>query len=251
MMFYSSKCPFKLERAFTVKVSCKHQTFDIAIDMEELFHKPFIREMSKSKKTSIDSISSSPKTVSRNLKGAYVIAINDMAIFSETNVIDALAAIRKSKDKSFRLIVGHLDKISTPEQQRELDELLLHTSNFSADSSEDPQDDNEDIATPTTTMGPIALSPTHEHNISTPTPGTRRSPRLVEKENTTIQSLVIKPHLLSDIDPFDHLLDNHDHIPELLSDPEVISVIQHHLMAIADAVPKYEHHERYHNRTRP
>jgi hypothetical protein len=40
--------------------------------MDELFHKPFIREVSKSKKTSVYSVSSSPKTVSRNLKGAYV-----------------------------------------------------------------------------------------------------------------------------------------------------------------------------------
>jgi hypothetical protein len=63
----------------------------------------------------------------------------------------------------------------------------------------------------------------------------------VEKENATIQSFVIKPHLMSDTDPFDQLLDNDDHIDELLSNPEVISVIQHHLMAIADAVPKYEH----------
>jgi hypothetical protein len=36
-------------------------------------------------------------------------------------------------------------------------------------------------------------------------------------------------------------LDSRDHIDDILSDPEVISVIQHHLMAIAGAVPKYEH----------
>jgi hypothetical protein len=52
---------------------------------------------------------------------------------------------------------------------------------------------------------------------------------------------VIKPHLLSDVDPFDQLLDNRDHIDDILSDQEVISVFQHHLMAIADAVPKYDH----------
>ena len=132
--------------------------------------------------------------------------------------------------------MGYLDKISAPEQQRELDELLLHTSNFSADSNEDPQDDDEDIVIQTPTVGPIAPSRTHERNISTPTPGTRQSPCLIAKENVTIQSLVSKPHLLSDIDPFDRLLDNHDHIDEILSDPEIISVIQHHLMAIVDTV---------------
>ena len=61
-----------------------------------------------------------------------------------------------------------------------------------------------------------------------------------EAENLTIQSIVIKPHHLSDIDHFDSLLDNRDHIDNILSDPEVISVIQHHLMAIADAVPKHD-----------
>ena len=49
---------------------------------------------------------------------------------------------------------------------------------------------------------------------------------------------MIKPHHLSDIDPFDTLLYNHDHIDDILSDPEVVSVIQHHLMVIADATPK-------------
>jgi hypothetical protein len=90
MMFYSSKCPFKLERTFTVKISCKHTTFGIAVDMDELFHKLYICGVSKSKKASIYSISSSPKTVGCNLKGACIVAINDVAIFSEANVVTAL-----------------------------------------------------------------------------------------------------------------------------------------------------------------
>jgi hypothetical protein len=59
----------------------------------------------------------------------------------------------------------------------------------------------------------------------------------MEKETTNLimQGIVIKPHYLLDVDPFDKLLDNHDHIDDVLSDPEVISVIQHHLMAIANA----------------
>jgi hypothetical protein len=34
-------------------------------------------------------------------------------------------------------------------------------------------------------------------------------------------------------------LDNHDHIDDILSNPEISSIIQHHLVAIADATPKY------------
>jgi hypothetical protein len=117
MMFYSSECPFKSERTFTVKVSCKHPTFGIAVDMDKLFHKPFICDVSRSKKTSICSISSSPKTVGHNLKGAHVITINDVAVFSEANIIDAFAAIRKMKDKSFKLIVGYIDKMAVLETQ--------------------------------------------------------------------------------------------------------------------------------------
>ena len=52
---------------------------------------------------------------------------------------------------------------------------------------------------------------------------------------------MMKPHHLSDVDPFNKLLDNHNHIDDLLSNPEIISVIQHHLLAIADAVTKYDH----------
>ena len=242
MMFYSSKCPFKSERTFTVKIKCKRKTFGIAIDMDEIFHKPFITGVAGSTKASIYSISSSAKTVGRNLKGAYIVAIDDMAIFSEDNVIDAFDTIRKAKNTSFKLTVGYLDKISASATQQELDELLLHTKNFSADSSDDPQDDVEAVVLPSI-VGPIAPSPTHERNISTPTTGTRRSSRLAgnEAENIFIKSIVIKPHSLSDVDPFDKLLDNHDHIDDLLSDPEIISVIQNHLLSIADDVIKYDH----------
>jgi hypothetical protein len=38
------------------------------------------------------------------------------------------------------------------------------------------------------------------------------------------------------VDLSDKLLDDHDHTDDLLSDPEVIAVIQNHLMPIADTV---------------
>jgi hypothetical protein len=92
-MFCSSDCWFKSERTFTVKISCNHVKFGIVVDMDELFHKPWISDFSRSKKTSIYSILSSPKTVDRNLQGAYIVAINDVATFSKANVIDAFDTI--------------------------------------------------------------------------------------------------------------------------------------------------------------
>ena len=68
-----------------MKISCKDPTFDIAIDMDELFHKPWIREVKCSRKTSTHSISSSAKTVGRNLRGTCIVAIYDDAIFFEAN----------------------------------------------------------------------------------------------------------------------------------------------------------------------
>jgi hypothetical protein len=56
MMFYSTDCPFKSERTFMVKISCKHPTFSIVINMDGLFHRPWISNVSKSKKTTIYSI---------------------------------------------------------------------------------------------------------------------------------------------------------------------------------------------------
>ena len=120
--------------------------------------------------------------------------------------------------------------------------FLLHTKNFSADSSNDPQDDIEAVVL-SSTVGPIAPSPTHERNVSTPVTGTRRSSHLAGNatEHISLKSIVIKPHSLSDVDPFDKLLDDHDHIDDLLSDPEIVSVIQNHLLAIADDAMKYDH----------
>ena len=138
--------------------------------------------------------------------------------------------------------MGYLDKISDKTAQQELDEFLLHTKNFSADLSDDPRDDVATEVLPST-VGPVAPSPTHERNVSTPMTGTRRSSRLAgdATEHIYLKSLVIKPHSLSDVDPFDKLLDDRDHIDDLLSDPEIISVIQNHLLAIADDVVKYDH----------
>ena len=108
--------------------------------------------------------------------------------------------------------------------------------------SDDPQDDVATVVLPST-VGPVAPSPTHERNISTPTTGTRCSSRLAgdATEHISLKSIVMKPHSLSDMDPFDKLLDNHDHIDDLLSNPEIVSVIQNHLLAIADDVIKYDH----------
>jgi hypothetical protein len=170
MMFYSTDCPFKSERTFTVKISCKHPTFGICIDMDELFHKPWIRDVSKSKKTSIYSSLSSTKTVGRNLQGAYIVAINDIVIFPEANVVDAFSTVQKSKDKTFKLIIGYLDKISAQEAQHEQDDLLLHLEkySFSAEPEEELVDD-DNVPSPSTS--PTAPSPSHEHNVGVPTPG--------------------------------------------------------------------------------
>jgi hypothetical protein len=46
--------------------------------------------------------------------------------------------------------------------------------------------------------------------------------------------ILVKPHHLSDIDPFNKLLNNNNLIDELLSDPEVVAIIQHYLTSIKD-----------------
>jgi hypothetical protein len=166
----------------------------------------------------------------RNLQGAHIVPINDVATFSEGTVIDAFNTVRKSNDKSFKLVVGHLDKTSAQEAQQEQDNLLLHREKygFSAESDDEPADDDNDDDVSSPSSGPMVPPPFHERNVSVPTPGVRRSWRLQAKEkeaaNLTIQSIMIKPHHLLDIDPFDKSLDNHDHINDVPSKPEVISV---------------------------
>jgi hypothetical protein len=237
MMFHSPDCPFKSKRTFTVNISCRHPTFGIVIKMDKLFHEPWVGNVLKSKKTDIHSISSGPKTAGQNIRGACTVAINDVAIFSEANALDVFATVQKSKDKTFKLVVGCLDKMSAQEAQREQDELLLHPEKCTliAESKVEPIGDND---TPPPSTGPVAPSPYYKRNISVPTPGIRRSIsscfQAKEKEtvNLTVQSIVIEPHCLTGVDPFDKLLDNHNHIGGVLSDPEVVSVIQNHLMAI-------------------
>jgi hypothetical protein len=155
-MFYSADCPFKSERMLTVKISCKHPTFSIAINMDELFHKPWISNVTTPKKTHIHGISSSAKTVHRNLRGTYIIAINDTAIFSKASIIDAFDTVQKSKDKSFKLIIGCLDKISAQEAQREQDDLLLHT-----EKSASPQSQMRSLSTMTMARSLSVMTMSH------------------------------------------------------------------------------------------
>jgi hypothetical protein len=130
---------------------------------------------------------------------------------------------------TFKLTVGYLDKTLTQEAQCEQDNLLLHPEKYGL--STEPEEelvDDDDIPSPS--IGPTVPSPSHERNVSVPAPGIRRSICLQAKEqetaNLTVQGIVIKPHCLSDVDPFDKLLNNHDHIDDILSDPEVVSVIK-------------------------
>jgi hypothetical protein len=99
--------------------------------------------------------------------------------------------------------VGYLDKILAQEAQCEQDELLLYPEKYAliTESEVESIDDN-DIPLST---GPVAPSPSHERNISVPTPGVCRSIRLQTKDrrgihlqtkekeaaNLTVQGIVI------------------------------------------------------------
>ena len=125
-------------------------------------------------------------------------------------------------------MAGYLDKTSAQEAQRVQDELLLCPDQCALHP--DPEvESTDDDDTPPSSAGPIATPPSCKRNVSVPTPGVCRSIRLQVKEketaNLVVKDVVIKPHCLSDLDPFDKLLDDHHHIDDLLSNLGVIVVI--------------------------
>ena len=77
----------------------------------------------------------------------------------------------------------------------------------------------------------------HEVNTPAPTPVCWCCKRISENrdnQNPLAHGMLVKPHCLSDADPFDKLLNNLDETDNLFSDPKVITAIQLHLVAIED-----------------
>ena len=79
--------PFKLERTFTVKIHCKHTTFGLELSTNKLFQHVWIWEVAHSRTCCILTIASTRKPVVNHVKGAYIVAINNDAIFSEANAV--------------------------------------------------------------------------------------------------------------------------------------------------------------------
>jgi hypothetical protein len=131
-----------------VKVCCKDPTFGIVLETDDLFHQLWIQDVAQSKKTSIHSISSSGKTVSQNLRGAYIIALNDEAIFPKANAIKALAHIHAAKPKTFKITVGCLDKIMAKEVHHKQDDPLLHPERHFEPTSPDLELIKDEVAPP-------------------------------------------------------------------------------------------------------
>ena len=95
---------------FTVKVRCRHPKFGLELSTDELFQPVLIFEVARSNKCSVITIASPHKAVVIHLKGAHIVAINDDAIFSKGNTLQALAELHIAKAIKFTLTVGYLDK---------------------------------------------------------------------------------------------------------------------------------------------
>ena len=58
------------------------------------------------------------KAVVNHVKGAYIVTINNDAIFSEANTVQAFADLRSSKATKFELTAGYLDKTTATDLQQ-------------------------------------------------------------------------------------------------------------------------------------
>ena len=116
-------------------------------------------------------------------------AINDDAIFSEDNALEAFAALRTAKASKFTLTVGYLDKTTATDLQRERDDRLdslLTEESSNSDSDDDP------IPSSSTAVAPSVVAPSA-------TPGHRRSARLSTRLN--IHGLLVRADHIHDVDP--------------------------------------------------
>ena len=235
--FLTSLSPFfQLKEVFiTIAPADHHVTYGFELGQDDLNGRVYIRSIIRRQHSSAKSLRGKPS----RYYGAYIVAIDEHAIFSLTDATQVFARLRTEKSPHFHLTLALEPQAPSTLRRRQLADLsydpFVPADDF--DISDDSSSDDDDPVPLPAAAAPVlhpAVPPTPVPTAAPPPPTTavpstpvRRSTRARRPRDpgNAPRSLAHRAlhslHLLHDTDPYDELLNNMDHVEDLLNDPEI------------------------------
>ena len=138
--------PFASTKTYKIYITCEDTTFGLHIEADETSNRAFIDKISTKRSLSVVKHFKTHKKASKNLKGYYVVAINDRPCFEKDDVIDRLCALSNDNAVNFELTVAFDQRLLAHERWRNLEELDLYTPhNLPHPDAPDDEDYSPDL----------------------------------------------------------------------------------------------------------
>lgn len=126
--FNVGSSPFHNTISKTLHVTCTDPTFGFTVASDELNNRAYVAKIKN--RSSASKLFSSPKATLNKLRGAYIIKINGVTVFTRAEALAALNRILESKSKSFDIEFAPERKLTTQHLQRAVQEHNLFAPNL-------------------------------------------------------------------------------------------------------------------------
>ena len=123
--FFTSS--FAETHTHNINITCDDSTFGLKIDSDETSNRAFISQISPKRTGSVVQHFKSHKAARKNLKGFYIVAINDRPCFDKDDIIDPLCTLSNDHAINFEITVAFDHRLLADERWRNLEELDLYT----------------------------------------------------------------------------------------------------------------------------
>lgn len=123
--FFTS--PFAETHTQNINITCDDSTFGLTIDSDETSNRAFISKISSKRTGSVVKHFKFHNAARKNLKGFYIVAINDRPCFEKDYFIDRLCTLSNNHAINFEITVAFDHCLLADERWRSLEELDLYT----------------------------------------------------------------------------------------------------------------------------
>ena len=136
--FNTSPHPFFSNKDVTVTVRCSDPTYGFVLGQDDLLLRAYIKSIPNTKRSSATSIASTPRAARGKYTGAYITAIEDTAIFTVDQALNAFQSLRDADTTQFTLTLALEPALNSTQLRKHIDDLDYSIPADSDDPDPDP-----------------------------------------------------------------------------------------------------------------
>ena len=151
--FEVGSSPFSYTFARTMRVGCKKQNFGLTIETDDLNNRAYVLDIKD--KSSASRIFSSLKATKNKIRGAYIVKINNIPVFTKGEVLSALRKARDFRENEITIEFAPEKKLSARQTRKVVRELRWHAPESVDDEEHVPVLAVEDLRNIATARYPL------------------------------------------------------------------------------------------------